>query len=195
MSILFYPIVTFLLLAVCISYWAVTAVFLASSGEAIYKVMPTQPNCMYANLTCDPEASHSLLPAPWHETLPLGRPLISVASPDRRPECKQCRWVAAEGDGTFPTSVGFAMETPGMPCLSHSVISEETYSCVSLSDRQLRLGSDHLLFVAEHVANGSGASRSFPSGLHLCRLAVTGGDSTCMHFSRTPHCLPYFSNK
>ncbi|KAG9343298.1 hypothetical protein JZ751_014279 [Albula glossodonta] len=55
MSTLFYPIVTFLLLAVCISYWAVTAVFLASSGEAIYKVMPTQPNCMYANLTCDPE--------------------------------------------------------------------------------------------------------------------------------------------
>ncbi|XP_036409845.1 choline transporter-like protein 5-A isoform X2 [Megalops cyprinoides] len=55
MSTLFYPIVTFLLLAVCISYWAVTAVFLASSGDAIYKVMPTQPNCMYANLTCDPE--------------------------------------------------------------------------------------------------------------------------------------------
>ncbi|XP_061099495.1 choline transporter-like protein 5-A isoform X1 [Conger conger] len=55
MSTLFYPIITFLLLAVCISYWAVTAVFLASSGEAVYKVMPAQPNCMYANLTCDPE--------------------------------------------------------------------------------------------------------------------------------------------
>ncbi|KAL4601664.1 choline transporter-like protein 5 isoform X1 [Arapaima gigas] len=55
MSTLFYPIVTFLLLAVCISYWAVTAVFLASSGDAIYKVMPSQPNCMYANRTCDPE--------------------------------------------------------------------------------------------------------------------------------------------
>uniref|UniRef100_A0A8C9VGG3 Choline transporter-like protein n=1 Tax=Scleropages formosus TaxID=113540 RepID=A0A8C9VGG3_SCLFO len=55
MSTLFYPIVTFLLLAVSISYWAVTAVFLASSGDAIYKVMPSQPNCMYANLTCNPE--------------------------------------------------------------------------------------------------------------------------------------------
>ncbi|XP_064197850.1 choline transporter-like protein 5-A isoform X1 [Anguilla rostrata] len=55
MSTLFYPIITFLLLAVCISYWAVTAVFLASSGEAVYKVMPTQPSCVYANLTCDPE--------------------------------------------------------------------------------------------------------------------------------------------
>ncbi|XP_066547781.1 choline transporter-like protein 5-B isoform X1 [Amia ocellicauda] len=55
MSALFYPIITFLLIAVCISYWAVTAVFLASSGEPVYKVMPTQPNCMYANLTCNPE--------------------------------------------------------------------------------------------------------------------------------------------
>ncbi|XP_069050100.1 choline transporter-like protein 5-B isoform X2 [Lepisosteus oculatus] len=55
MSTLFYPIITLFLIAVCISYWAVTAVFLASSGEPVYKVMPTQPNCMYANLTCNPE--------------------------------------------------------------------------------------------------------------------------------------------
>ncbi|MGH0150158.1 UNVERIFIED_CONTAM: hypothetical protein FKN15_048839 [Acipenser sinensis] len=55
MSTLFYPIVTFLLIAICISYWAVTAVFLASSGEPIYKVMPAQPKCMYENFTCDPE--------------------------------------------------------------------------------------------------------------------------------------------
>uniref|UniRef100_A0A8C9SET2 Choline transporter-like protein n=1 Tax=Scleropages formosus TaxID=113540 RepID=A0A8C9SET2_SCLFO len=56
MSTLFYPIVTFLLLAVSISYWAVTAVYpFTSSGDAIYKVMPSQPNCMYANLTCNPE--------------------------------------------------------------------------------------------------------------------------------------------
>ncbi|XP_039591835.1 choline transporter-like protein 5 isoform X2 [Polypterus senegalus] len=54
MSTLFYPIITFLLIAVCISYWAVTAVFLASSGEPVYKVMPAQPKCIYANLTCDP---------------------------------------------------------------------------------------------------------------------------------------------
>uniref|UniRef100_A0A8C5JEU4 Choline transporter-like protein n=1 Tax=Junco hyemalis TaxID=40217 RepID=A0A8C5JEU4_JUNHY len=39
MSTLFYPIVTFLLIAICISYWAVTAVFLATSGEPVYKVM------------------------------------------------------------------------------------------------------------------------------------------------------------
>ncbi|XP_033873282.3 choline transporter-like protein 5-B isoform X2 [Acipenser ruthenus] len=55
MSTLFYPIVTFLLIAICISYWAVTAVFLASSGDPIYKVMPAQPKCMYENFTCDPE--------------------------------------------------------------------------------------------------------------------------------------------
>ncbi|XP_041695864.1 choline transporter-like protein 5-B isoform X1 [Coregonus clupeaformis] len=55
MSTLFYPIITFVLLAICIAYWAVTAVFLASSGDAVYKVMSTQDKCMYANLTCDPE--------------------------------------------------------------------------------------------------------------------------------------------
>uniref|UniRef100_A0A8C3LNW9 Choline transporter-like protein n=1 Tax=Chrysolophus pictus TaxID=9089 RepID=A0A8C3LNW9_CHRPC len=55
MSTLFYPIVTFLLIAICISYWAVTAVFLATSGEPVYKVMANQTLCKYANLTCDPE--------------------------------------------------------------------------------------------------------------------------------------------
>ncbi|KAM4624059.1 choline transporter-like protein 5-A [Polymixia lowei] len=55
MSTLFYPVVTFLLLAVCISYWAVTAVFLASSGEAVYKVMSPEASCPYANSTCSPE--------------------------------------------------------------------------------------------------------------------------------------------
>ncbi|KAF7658124.1 hypothetical protein LDENG_00017200 [Lucifuga dentata] len=55
MSTLFYPIITFFLLAICIAYWAVTAVFLASSGDAVYKVMSTQPKCMYANHTCNPE--------------------------------------------------------------------------------------------------------------------------------------------
>ncbi|XP_072524683.1 choline transporter-like protein 5-A isoform X1 [Salminus brasiliensis] len=55
MSALFYPVITFVLLVICISYWAVTAVFLASSGEAVYKVMSVQPNCKYTNLTCSPE--------------------------------------------------------------------------------------------------------------------------------------------
>uniref|UniRef100_A0A7N8WZH4 Choline transporter-like protein n=1 Tax=Mastacembelus armatus TaxID=205130 RepID=A0A7N8WZH4_9TELE len=47
MSTLFYPIITFLLLAICITYWAMTAVFLASSGNAVYKVTPSDDNCMY----------------------------------------------------------------------------------------------------------------------------------------------------
>ncbi|XP_069088524.1 choline transporter-like protein 5 isoform X3 [Pleurodeles waltl] len=55
MSALFYPIITFILIAVCISYWAVTAVFLATSGDSIYKVMANQTLCKYANMTCEPE--------------------------------------------------------------------------------------------------------------------------------------------
>uniref|UniRef100_A0A8C5RZJ9 Choline transporter-like protein n=1 Tax=Laticauda laticaudata TaxID=8630 RepID=A0A8C5RZJ9_LATLA len=55
MSTLFYPIITFILIAICISYWAVTAVFLATSGEPVYKVMAHQSLCKYANLTCYPE--------------------------------------------------------------------------------------------------------------------------------------------
>lgn len=55
MSTLFYPIITFFLLAICIAYWAVTAVFLASSGNAIYKVTAADDKCMYANLTCSPK--------------------------------------------------------------------------------------------------------------------------------------------
>ncbi|XP_062497951.1 choline transporter-like protein 5 [Pezoporus occidentalis] len=55
MSTLFYPIVTFIHIEVCISYRAVTAVFLATSGEPVYKVMANQTLCKYANLTCDPE--------------------------------------------------------------------------------------------------------------------------------------------
>ncbi|XP_059196901.1 choline transporter-like protein 5-B isoform X2 [Centropristis striata] len=55
MSTLFYPIITFFLLAICIAYWAVIAVFLASSGNAVYKVTPTDDKCMYANLTCSPK--------------------------------------------------------------------------------------------------------------------------------------------
>uniref|UniRef100_A0A671V029 Choline transporter-like protein n=1 Tax=Sparus aurata TaxID=8175 RepID=A0A671V029_SPAAU len=57
MTTLFYPIITFFLLAICIAYWAVTAVFLASSGNAVYKVTPTDDACMYANLTCRPKTN------------------------------------------------------------------------------------------------------------------------------------------
>ncbi|XP_029988685.1 choline transporter-like protein 5-B isoform X3 [Sphaeramia orbicularis] len=55
MSTLFYPIITFLLLAICIAYWAVTAVSLASSGDAVYKVMSSDGKCMYDNITCNPQ--------------------------------------------------------------------------------------------------------------------------------------------
>uniref|UniRef100_A0A3B1ILP4 Choline transporter-like protein n=1 Tax=Astyanax mexicanus TaxID=7994 RepID=A0A3B1ILP4_ASTMX len=59
MSALFYPLITFVLLLICISYWAVTA-FLASSGEAVYKVMSAQPNCKHTNLTCSPEQTFNV---------------------------------------------------------------------------------------------------------------------------------------
>ncbi|XP_068594084.1 choline transporter-like protein 5-A isoform X1 [Cebidichthys violaceus] len=55
MSTLFFPVITFLLLTVCFSYWAVTAVYLASSGEAVYKVMSPDVSCPHANSTCNPE--------------------------------------------------------------------------------------------------------------------------------------------
>ncbi|KAM9845438.1 choline transporter-like protein 5-A [Aulostomus maculatus] len=55
MSTLVYPIFTFLLLTLCFSYWAVTAVYLASSGEAVYKVMSPDVNCPYTNSTCVPQ--------------------------------------------------------------------------------------------------------------------------------------------
>ncbi|XP_029939051.1 choline transporter-like protein 5-B isoform X4 [Salarias fasciatus] len=55
MSTLFYPVITFFLLAICIAYWAITAVFLASSGSAVYKVTPADDKCMYANITCNPQ--------------------------------------------------------------------------------------------------------------------------------------------
>uniref|UniRef100_A0AAQ5X9X2 Choline transporter-like protein n=1 Tax=Amphiprion ocellaris TaxID=80972 RepID=A0AAQ5X9X2_AMPOC len=38
MSSLFYPLLTFALLAVVIAYWAITAVFLSTSNEQVYKV-------------------------------------------------------------------------------------------------------------------------------------------------------------
>uniref|UniRef100_A0A3Q2XYD7 Choline transporter-like protein n=1 Tax=Hippocampus comes TaxID=109280 RepID=A0A3Q2XYD7_HIPCM len=54
-STLFYPLVTFLLLTVCISYWAVTAVYLASSGDAVYKVVCPDGSCPHSNSTCNPQ--------------------------------------------------------------------------------------------------------------------------------------------
>ncbi|XP_068996061.1 choline transporter-like protein 5-A [Embiotoca jacksoni] len=55
MSTLFFPVITFLLLTMCSSYWAMTSLYLASSGEAIYKVMSPDGSCPYVNSTCSPE--------------------------------------------------------------------------------------------------------------------------------------------
>ncbi|KAL6091530.1 hypothetical protein STEG23_022216, partial [Scotinomys teguina] len=54
-STLVYPILTFFLLSICISYWAVTAVFLATSGAPIFKVMVPEGECRHADEICDPE--------------------------------------------------------------------------------------------------------------------------------------------
>uniref|UniRef100_A0A3B3YII8 Choline transporter-like protein n=1 Tax=Poecilia mexicana TaxID=48701 RepID=A0A3B3YII8_9TELE len=54
MSAMFYPLLTFALLAVVIAYWAITAVFLSTSNEQIYKVY-NKSDCPFAKDTCDPK--------------------------------------------------------------------------------------------------------------------------------------------
>ncbi|XP_017571225.1 choline transporter-like protein 2 isoform X3 [Pygocentrus nattereri] len=54
MSSLFYPVLTFALVSVVIAYWAVTAVFLSTSSEPVYKVFNTT-ECEYSRQTCKPE--------------------------------------------------------------------------------------------------------------------------------------------
>ncbi|KAM7418613.1 hypothetical protein PAMA_015969 [Pampus argenteus] len=54
MSALFYPLLTFALLAVVIAYWAITAVFLSTSNDQVYKVFNTS-ECEYSRDTCDPK--------------------------------------------------------------------------------------------------------------------------------------------
>uniref|UniRef100_A0A1A7ZXS0 Choline transporter-like protein n=2 Tax=Nothobranchius furzeri TaxID=105023 RepID=A0A1A7ZXS0_NOTFU len=53
MSSLFYPLFTFLLLVIVVAYWAVTAVFLSTSNQAIYKVF-NESECTYSRNNCDP---------------------------------------------------------------------------------------------------------------------------------------------
>uniref|UniRef100_A0A3Q1B658 Choline transporter-like protein n=1 Tax=Amphiprion ocellaris TaxID=80972 RepID=A0A3Q1B658_AMPOC len=56
MSTLFFPVITFILLTICISYWGSCETrYLASSGEAVYKVMSPDVSCPYVNSTCNPE--------------------------------------------------------------------------------------------------------------------------------------------
>ncbi|MEQ2184413.1 hypothetical protein GOODEAATRI_007657, partial [Goodea atripinnis] len=64
MSSLMYPLVTFVLLLVCVAYWSVTALYLATSGEPVYKVVAlnsTSSDCQRINgtLTCDPQTFNS----------------------------------------------------------------------------------------------------------------------------------------
>uniref|UniRef100_A0A4W6EAB0 Choline transporter-like protein n=1 Tax=Lates calcarifer TaxID=8187 RepID=A0A4W6EAB0_LATCA len=53
MCSLFYPLFTFLLLAIVIAYWAVTAVFLSTSNEPIYKVF-NETACEHSRKICEP---------------------------------------------------------------------------------------------------------------------------------------------
>ncbi|XP_046899758.1 choline transporter-like protein 2 isoform X2 [Hypomesus transpacificus] len=54
MSSLFYPLLTFALLALVIAYWGITAVFLSTSNDQVYKVFNTS-DCEYSRDTCDPK--------------------------------------------------------------------------------------------------------------------------------------------
>ncbi|KAJ8363433.1 hypothetical protein SKAU_G00122640 [Synaphobranchus kaupii] len=54
MSSLFYPLFTFALLTLVIAYWAITAVFLSTSNEQIYKVV-NKTDCGYSMDNCDPK--------------------------------------------------------------------------------------------------------------------------------------------
>ncbi|KGL74494.1 Choline transporter-like 2, partial [Tinamus guttatus] len=54
MTSLLFPLCTFFLLCLCIAYWASTAVFLATSNEAVYKVF-NETACPYSGQTCMPE--------------------------------------------------------------------------------------------------------------------------------------------
>uniref|UniRef100_A0A7N6BZ00 Choline transporter-like protein n=1 Tax=Anabas testudineus TaxID=64144 RepID=A0A7N6BZ00_ANATE len=60
MSALVYPLVTFVLLLVCVAYWGATALYLATSGSPIYRVVAlnsSQGDCssISGNVSCDPQ--------------------------------------------------------------------------------------------------------------------------------------------
>ncbi|XP_064836619.1 choline transporter-like protein 4 [Oncorhynchus masou masou] len=70
MSTLFYPLVTFVLLVVCVAYWGITALYLATSGNPVYKVVTlnsTQGNCgqIGGNVTCDPQTFYNSTDYSW----------------------------------------------------------------------------------------------------------------------------------
>lgn len=60
MSALVYPLITFVMLLICVAYWGATALYLATSGTPIYKVVAlnsTNEACKVINAseTCDPQ--------------------------------------------------------------------------------------------------------------------------------------------
>ncbi|KAG7324666.1 hypothetical protein KOW79_012682 [Hemibagrus wyckioides] len=64
MSTLIYPVITFVMLLVCVSYWGITALYLATSGGPIYKVVAlnsSESGCssINGNQTCDPTMFNS----------------------------------------------------------------------------------------------------------------------------------------
>ncbi|KAM7373411.1 hypothetical protein PAMP_008262 [Pampus punctatissimus] len=61
---LLYPLVTFVLLLVCVAYWGATALYLATSGDPIYRVVAlnsTDSECKKINgtISCDPRNFNS----------------------------------------------------------------------------------------------------------------------------------------
>lgn len=60
MSALAFPMITFVLLLVCVAYWGTTALYLATSGDPVYKVVAlnaSMSSCQSINgtVTCDPQ--------------------------------------------------------------------------------------------------------------------------------------------
>nr|XP_039270354.1 choline transporter-like protein 2 [Styela clava] len=53
-STLFYPLVTFILALIVIAFWAATELFLASSGDPVYKVLDTNSTRVAAETETDP---------------------------------------------------------------------------------------------------------------------------------------------
>uniref|UniRef100_A0A665UEG1 Choline transporter-like protein n=1 Tax=Echeneis naucrates TaxID=173247 RepID=A0A665UEG1_ECHNA len=68
MSALLYPVVTFVLLLICVAYWGATALYLATSGGPIHRVVAlnsTTGDCMSINGTvdCDPQVNYPGCPS------------------------------------------------------------------------------------------------------------------------------------
>ncbi|XP_068432501.1 choline transporter-like protein 4 [Clinocottus analis] len=64
MSSMLYPLITFVLLVVCVAYWGTTALYLATSGDPIYKIVALNSmvdDCKSINGTvdCDPQNFNS----------------------------------------------------------------------------------------------------------------------------------------